>query len=104
MRPAGLGNPAVTSAVEGTDTMPDNEVGTATDAVGGDVEVDPDNQADVAEEFAESAGIDPTPHEVQEYLALQDDPDALQDEPPAVREDPDALEGRDALEDSGPGR
>ncbi|SHM45914.1 hypothetical protein [Cryptosporangium aurantiacum] len=36
-----------------------------------DLEVDPDNHADVAEEFAEEAGIDPTPHQVEEYVALQ---------------------------------
>ncbi|TQS44866.1 hypothetical protein [Cryptosporangium phraense] len=34
-----------------------------------DIEVDPDNQADVAEEFAEDVGIDPTPAEVEEYVA-----------------------------------
>jgi hypothetical protein len=55
--------------------MPDNEVRTevgASDGPDAEVEVDPDNQADVAEEFAESAGIDPTPHEVEEYVALQE--------------------------------
>lgn len=55
--------------------MPDNEVRTVPDAVDEsdtDAEVDPDNQADVAEEFAENAGIDPSPHEVEEYLNLQD--------------------------------
>ncbi|WP_169745103.1 hypothetical protein [Cryptosporangium arvum] len=49
--------------------MPDNELHSVADDT---VEVDPDNQADVAEEFAENAGIDPTPHEVEEYVALHD--------------------------------
>ena len=55
--------------------MPDNEVQNEP-AADTDVEVDPDNQADVAEEFAENAGIEPTPHEVEEYKALpgSDDP------------------------------
>ncbi|GAA3398560.1 hypothetical protein GCM10020369_82330 [Cryptosporangium minutisporangium] len=42
------------------------------DLVEQDLEIDPDNHADVAEEFAEEAGIDPTPHQVEEYVALQD--------------------------------
>jgi len=58
----------------GSVAMQDDRVTDVADG-GTDVEVDPDNHADVAEEFAESAGIDPTPHEVEEYLAIQD-PDA----------------------------
>jgi hypothetical protein len=38
-----------------------------------DLDVDPDNHADVAEEYAEEAGIDPTPHQVEEYIAMQDE-------------------------------
>ncbi|WP_344651669.1 hypothetical protein [Cryptosporangium japonicum] len=49
--------------------MPENELSSVPDDT---AEVDPDNQADVAEEFAENAGIDPSPHEVDEYVALQD--------------------------------
>ncbi|GAA0261288.1 hypothetical protein GCM10009539_53580 [Cryptosporangium japonicum] len=60
---------AVTSTVEGAAAMPENELSSVPDDT---AEVDPDNQADVAEEFAENAGIDPSPHEVDEYVALQD--------------------------------
>jgi hypothetical protein len=36
------------------------------------VDIDLGNQAEVAEQLAEDAGVDPTPHEVDEYIALQE--------------------------------
>jgi hypothetical protein len=49
-------------------------------------EVDPDNHADIAEEFAEEIGVDPSPQQVDAYLALQEDDESLADSDAASRD------------------